>query len=137
MTIVEYKKGLSAILSGVNFALNPIKAAILDSGYTPNVNTHEFFSDVSGNQVSGTGYTAGGATLNVTDIADGVIEADDLTWGALTVSNVKYIVFYRNTGTASTSELLFYYDIGTAVDFVAQPLEINFDNGVILKLVKN
>jgi hypothetical protein len=39
-----------------------LKVALTTSTYTPNQDTHHFFSDIT-NEITGTGYTAGGATL--------------------------------------------------------------------------
>ena len=46
----------------VNYAADSIKMALLTSTYVPNLATHTFFSDLT-NEVSGTGYTAGGLAL--------------------------------------------------------------------------
>src|SRR4051812_40307058 len=37
-----------------------LKMSIVTASYTPNQNTHDFWDDVSANEVTGTGYTAGG-----------------------------------------------------------------------------
>ena len=42
---------------------NTIKCMLLGAGYTPNYDTHDFLDDVVASEVTGTGYTAGGATL--------------------------------------------------------------------------
>jgi hypothetical protein len=58
-----YGKVESALWSGsINFASDTIKAALVTSSYTPDFTAHDFFDDVT-NEVTGTGYTAGGATL--------------------------------------------------------------------------
>lgn len=46
----------------VNYAGDSIKMALLTSSYTPNLVTHVHFSDLT-NEVTGTGYTAGGIAL--------------------------------------------------------------------------
>lgn len=48
--------------SAVDFLSDTIKMALTTSAYTPNRDTHEFFSDIT-NEITGTGYTAGGVAL--------------------------------------------------------------------------
>ena len=52
----EVQKGSYAFLT------DTIKVALVTSAYTVNIDSHSNFSDIT-NEVSGTGYTAGGATL--------------------------------------------------------------------------
>lgn len=97
---------------------NGIKLALVTSVYTPNQNTHDFWDDVSANEVSGTGYTAGGnlvANPAVTMDGAGLVtfDGDDpATWteDAAGFSNARRAILYRDTGTASTSELIAYSD---------------------------
>jgi hypothetical protein len=91
--------------------------ALLGSGYTPNIDTNIFWSDVSANEVTGTGYTAGGATIaNKTVTQDdtdneGVFDGDDTSWTASTIT-ARYAVIYKDTGVAGTSSLISYIDFG-------------------------
>jgi len=47
----------------IDFLSDNIYCALVGSGYTPNLATHDFWDDVVANEVSGTGYTANGALL--------------------------------------------------------------------------
>jgi len=94
-----------------------IKVALVTSAYTPNADTHEDFADVT-NQVTGTGYTAGGETIanaavtvDVTD-DEGVFDGDDVTWGSSTIT-ARGAVIYKDTGTPATSWLIAYLDFST------------------------
>lgn len=82
------------------------------SSYTPNQTTHKYKSAVT-NEVSGAGYTAGGATLaGKTVVTTGLtftFDANDIVWSSSTIT-ARYAVFYIDTGTASTSSLLCYWD---------------------------
>jgi len=102
----------------VDFDSDTIKVALLSSSYTPNQDTDDYFNDVSAYEVTGTGYTAGGATLanksvtytsgtNVTKF-----DADDVSWTSSTIT-ARYAVVYDSTGTASTSALIGYVDFGS------------------------
>jgi hypothetical protein len=102
----------------VDFDTDTIKVALLSSSYTPNQDTDDYFNDVSTYEVSGTGYTAGGATLasktvgytsgtNVTKF-----DAADVSWTSSTIT-ARYAVVYVATGTSSTSTLIGYVDFGS------------------------
>jgi hypothetical protein len=89
------------------------------SSYTPNQDTHRYKSSVT-NEVSGTGYTAGGATLASKtvnyDTASNTLTLDaaDVSWSSSTIT-ARYAVFYVSTGTDSTSPLICYWDFGADV----------------------
>ena len=94
-----------------------LKCAIVTAAYTVNQNTHDFWDDVSANEVSGTGYTAGGnacATPTWTGPdGSGVLtfDSDDpATWSqnAAGFSNGRRAILYYDTGTGGTSRLVGY-----------------------------
>ena len=101
----------------IDLDTDTIKVALVTSSYTPNQDTHDNFDDVT-NEVTGTGYTAGGASLaNKAVTADttdneGVFDADDVTWSSSTIT-ARGAVVYKSTGTASTSPLICYLDFGS------------------------
>jgi hypothetical protein len=108
---------VKALNKEVDWDTDTIKVALTTSSYTPNQDTHDYFNDVT-NEVSGTGYTAGGNTLaskTITyDDANNVIilDAADTTWASSTIT-ARYAVVYASTGTASTSPLIGYVDFGS------------------------
>lgn len=101
----------------VDFDTDTIKVALVTSSYTPNQDTHDYFDDVT-NEVSGTGYTAGGATLasptvtldTTNDRVD--FDAADTSWTSSTIT-ARGAVIYKSTGTASTSPLIAFIDFTT------------------------
>lgn len=101
---------------GIDLDTDTIKVALVTSSYTPNADTHEDMADVT-NEVEGTGYTAGGATLaNPAVTADttddeGVFDADDVTWSNSTIT-ARGAVVYKSTGTAANDLLICYIDFG-------------------------
>lgn len=113
-----------------------LKIAIVTSGYTPDQNLHDFFDDIGANQVSGTGYTAGGnacATPTWTGPdAAGLLTfdaSDPATWSqnAAGFSNGRRAIAYFDTGTASTSRL-----VGYSNDFGADAGNVAGDFSVAL-----
>src|SRR5574337_1708660 len=118
MASVFYNSFKVDIQSGnIDIDTDTIKCALVTSTYTPNIDTDTKWSNVT-NEVSGTGYTAGGATLaSVTVTQDntndrGVVDAADVTWSTATIT-ARAAVLYKSTGTASTSPLICYIDFGS------------------------
>lgn len=103
--------------SQINLTTDTIKVALVSSSYTPNIATHDFFDDIT-NEISASGYTAGGATLaNKSITVDttnhrAYLDADDTTWAAGATITARYAIIYKSTGTASTSPLIGYIDFG-------------------------
>ena len=99
-----------------NMTTDTMKVALTTSSWVPNIDTMDFFDDVT-NEVSSAGYTAGGATLGTksitVDTANDLayFDAADTTWSGVTFT-YRYLVLYKSTGTAGTSPLLGYIDFG-------------------------
>lgn len=87
----QYPKLDEASLDGnaVNFAGDTIKVSLHTSTYTP-ADTHKFFSDVT-NEVTGTGYTAGGETLTTKTLTF-TDDASETAWAASTAYSVGDLV---------------------------------------------
>lgn len=100
----------------IDLDTDAIKCALTTSTYTPNQDTHAYFSSVT-NEVSGTGYTAGGVTLtSPTPSYTGAtntfaFDAADVSWTTASFTT-RYAVVYDATGTAATSALIMYVDFG-------------------------
>lgn len=130
MANVVYNYAKAELLRGhIALDSDTIKVALVTSSYTPDIDTHENFDDIT-NEVSGTGYTAGGATLankavtKDTGDDEGVFDADDVTWGSATIT-ARAAIVYRSSGVAATSQLIAYIDFAedkssSGGDFVMQ-----------------
>lgn len=138
MANVFFNKGKAVLSSGggVDWASDTIKIALVTSSYTPNQDSHDFFDDVT-NEVTGTGYTAGGATLgsktktqdNATDRI--VFDAADAAWTTSTIT-ARAAVIYKDTGTASTSPLIGYIDFGSNITSTGATFTVTFSvDGVV------
>jgi hypothetical protein len=102
----------------VDWVTDTVKVALCTSSYTPDQDTHQYFSSVT-NEVSatGTGYTAGGVALSSKSVNyDGTTNVMSLRAGASTWTSAtfttRYAVIYKDTGTAATSPLIGYVDFG-------------------------
>ncbi|MGL4255118.1 MAG: hypothetical protein ACRCSL_02215 [Microbacterium sp.] len=109
-----FGNGLLNIAKGnVDLDNDTFKMLLATSAYTPNKDTHDFRDDVT-NEVSGTGYTAGGATLSgvsVTyDAASGQVQISwtDPTWPSSTITARTAVIYKSRGGAASADELIAY-----------------------------
>lgn len=113
------QSGFDNSLTKINVASggDTLKVALVTSSYTPNFDTHDFFNDVT-NEITGTGYTAGGATLasqtSTIDATDHewVFDAADSTWTTSTIT-ARAAIVYKSTGNSATSPLIAYIDFTT------------------------
>jgi hypothetical protein len=84
-----------------------LKCMLTTSSYTPDQDTHDYKNDVS-NEVSGTGYSAGGATLGSVSINYNtstnkwVLDCADPSWTSSTIT-ARCAVFYNSTGGGADS----------------------------------
>lgn len=127
-SILHFARGEIAYLG------DSIKCALLSSGYTFDQDAHETFADVSGFEVSGSGYTARGAALTgrtaTYTAADNKTRclAEDSYWtpaSGQTLSAAKAVV-YKDTGTNATSWLIGFVDFGAVISATGAPLTINW-----------
>lgn len=108
---------LSVLNKEVDWDSDTIKVMLLSSSYTPNQDTHDYLDDVSTYQVTGTGYTAGGATLTSKTVTydaatnTTVLDAADVTWASSTIT-ARYAVVYDDTPASNaTKPLIGYVDL--------------------------
>lgn len=108
-----------ALNKEVDYDSDTIKVALVGSAYTPNQDSHDYWDDVVANEVTGTGYTAGGATLagkSVTyDSANNVVvlDANDVVWASSTIT-ARYAVIYDDSGATNAQKVLIgYVDFGS------------------------
>ena len=105
----------------IDLEADTIKVALLNNShsFTATANT---WSDVSANEITGTGYTANGADLAskaVTQAASTKFDADDLTWSTATFSAYHAVIYDDSLGS---DDLIASIDFGgeqavTAADF--------------------
>ena len=130
---------LKALNKEVNYITDTIKVMLCTSAYTPDQDAHIYKSSITG-EVTGTGYTAGGATLtNKTMTYDGAtntikLDADDVVWASSTIT-ARYAVIYDDTGTDSTSTLLGYIDFSEDKISSAGNFTITWDTAGIFAVV--
>lgn len=100
--------------AAINLEAEDNKVAMVTDSHTPDFNAHDFYADLT-NEVSGTGYTAGGVAMTGTEItiSGGVLtyDATDVSWASSTITNAMAAVGYAD---AVNDELIFLSDFVTA-----------------------
>lgn len=106
--------GYRAMLGGWSWTGSTINCGLFTSSYIPDIDAHEFLSDLTW-EVTGGGYarrTLSSTTLTYDAASNAAIGSSAaISWTGLTAT-FRYIVFWADTGVPSTSPLLFYIDYG-------------------------
>ena len=115
MANLVYNRFLYNLMIGnIDLSTASIYCALLTSSYTPDKD-HNVWSDVSGNEVVGVGYTSGGKALSGKSVSQddsndkGIFLADNLVWTDASFT-ARYAVLYNVT---DPSELICLIDFGS------------------------
>ena len=105
MANAVYPKAKKAILDAdIDLLVDTIKIVLCDNSITYNA-AHDFLDDIpSGDRV------ATSAALASKTTTDGAFDAADVTFTALSGSTVTSWILFKDTGTASTSNLIAFFD---------------------------
>jgi len=114
----------------IDFDTDTINCMLVTSAYTPNKATHDYRDDLGATEVSGSGYSAGGAALAAKSVALSTavvtFDAGDVTWSqdAGGFADAKYAVLYKSTASTATDGLIAYADIGSSKGNVSGDLTL-------------
>jgi hypothetical protein len=120
MPSLAYNRGLELFARGnVDFDSDTFKVLLTTSAYSEDKDLHDYRNDVT-NEISGTGYTAGGNTVTVTVTRDDVNDRVDVslggtTWASSTITARKAVYYKSRGGAASADELIAVVDFGADV----------------------
>ena len=110
------------------------KVMLVTSSYTPNFGTHDFKSDVT-NEVSGTGYDAGGKSLSSVTLTQSggtiTFDAADLTWASSTITARAAVVY---DDSLTNDPLIAYIDFGADKSSSAGDFVLSFNASGIFTL---
>ena len=113
-----------------------LKLLLVNSSYTPNQDTHQYKSDVS-NEVIGTGYTAGGATVSSVTVSynSGTntlsFDAADVTWATASITARYGILYDASPGSDAIRSLIGYIDFGGDVTSTGADFTVVWDDAGI------
>lgn len=128
MANAMYAKGLEAFLTGqINWASDTIKAVLVDTlTYTPNLATHQFLSDIPE-----AARVATSPSLDLKSAANGVADAADVTFSAVSGNQSEALVIFKSTGVDASSRLICYIDTATGLPITpgGGDITVVWDNG--------
>lgn len=109
-----------------------IKLALLNNSATPDFSTHDYWGDLSANEVTGTNWSAGGVALTTTSLTASsgtlLFDADNVSVASTTLSNVYGAVIYDDSVTTPTADAMIclVYFGGTAYNTTAGTFAITW-----------
>lgn len=109
MASIIYNSFLTDLFAGNCNTTHSYKAMLVTSSYSENRATHTKRSDIT-NEVSGTGYTAGGTAITLSFAMNNTTHVGTLTLGAVSWANstitARKMIVYRARGGASSADEL-------------------------------
>lgn len=119
------------VRGGYNFATDTIKVALSN---TAPAASNAFFNAIT--EISaGNGYTAGGTAITNKGVSETsgttTVSADQVTFTASggAMATFRYAILYKDTGTASTSPLVAWWDNGSGVTLQSgETFTVKFNN---------
>ena len=121
----------------IDWGTDTVKVMLTTSTYVPNQATHQYKSSVT-NEVTGTGYTARGATLGskTEAIASHVktFDAADTSWTTSTITARYAVIYDSSPASDATRPLLGYVDFGADVVSTAGTFSITWDPAGIFSI---
>ena len=118
----------------VDVDADTFKVMLATSDYSPDQDAHEFKSDVT-DEVSGSGYSAGGVALTGVSFAynSGAntfkFSANDTTFSGVTIASARYAIVYDDStgGSDSSKRLVGWVDFEGDVETTGADLVIDWD----------
>lgn len=140
MASVIYNSFKRDIMMGsIDLDTDTIKVMLVTSTYTVDQDAHTKRSDIT-NEVVGSGYSAGGATLGSVTVTvdntdnEGVFDAADTVWSASTITARAAVLYKARGGASSADELICYIDFGSDITSTAADFTITWAAEGILNL---
>lgn len=107
-------------VGSIDFDTDVFKVMLVTSSYAPNKDTHTKRQDVT-NEVSGTGYTAGGvasaASVGSVDTTNDRVDVTfaAVSWLASTITARGAVIYKSRGGVSSADEMIMYVDFGSDI----------------------
>lgn len=119
----------SAFNKEIDFNSDTIKAMLCSSSYTPDQDAHQYKSSVT-NEITGTGYTAGGVTLTTCTVSyDGPtntikFDCDDFSWTGATFTAAVLVIYDSTPGSDATRPLIMYVVFNAPIPVTASTFSV-------------
>lgn len=123
MATALYDKGRQGFLDGsIDWDTDDIRAILIDTAdYTVNLATHDNLDDVAAAARVATSGAISGKT-----VTDGVANCSAISWTSVSGDVSEAVIFYKHTGTESTSRLICYIDNATGLPVTPNGGNITF-----------
>lgn len=136
-----FGKGVEHVAEGrVDLDTDALKFLLTTSVYVPDQDAHDFRDDVT-NEITGTGYTAGGATVtSITGVYDAAsneyrLDFADPSWGpGASITARRGVLYKARGGLASAYELIGYVDFDADQSVTNGTFTIQLDATGFLKI---
>ena len=128
--------GILANTLAIDLTADTYKGALISNSATPNFSTHDLWSDLSANEVYGTGWAQGGVALTGTTISESptgtlMVDASDVSAATTTLTNARAYVWYAS---ALTNELICLVNFGGDYSTVAGTFAITWAAGGVFNI---
>lgn len=139
ITAHMYGQFLSAMAGKtVNLNSDAVKVMLASASYTPNQATDAFQSALGANEISGTGYTAGGTALTGTSLTNAAnvltLAAANTAWPTATFTARYAVIVDTQPGSAATNPLIGYIDFGANQSPSGVTFQINWTSGQVFQI---
>lgn len=131
-TFIYSSFGLYLGKGAIDFDNDSFKVGLMTSSYSPSQNTETKWSDVSGYEASGTGYSAGGVAVSSiswsrsSNVA--TLDFADASWSSSSIT-ARYGVLYDDTH--ADDPLIVCFDLGMEYTSVNGTFAIQFNSSGI------
>lgn len=122
-----YPKAKEAWAKGeVNWIGDTIKAILVDTAAYTYSSAHQFLSELPVGARVGSPVALANKTAT-----NGVLDADDVTFTAVTGPQLEVVIIFKDTGSEATSRLLLYFDYGVGLPLTPNSgnVPLIWDNG--------
>lgn len=118
----------------VDFDLETHRSALFTNSITPNFSSDTAYgaAPYNANEVSGTGYTAGGVLLTGTTVAESPtgtvrLDADDLVWSGATLTGIRGVLTYADALAGNNALML--HNLGQDYAVTAGTFTVQWPSG--------
>lgn len=143
MTVTAHMYGLAlnaVATKTINLNTDTLKVMLVSSSYTPSQAADQYASTPGADEVTGTGYTAGGVALSSVTLSDTgdvfELSAANTSWSTITVSAAYAVIYDTSVGSGySTNPLIGYVNFGGTQSPAGVTFSINWASGVVLQWI--
>lgn len=123
----------------INWLTDTIKVMLTTSSYVPDQDVHDYKDDVT-NEVTGTAYSAGGATLGSKTITytgatnKVTLDAADSQWASATITARVAVIYDASPATDATRPLIGYQLSSTDITSTGGNFDLTWNASGILEI---